>query len=84
MTYRLPLVEVIWDDAAADGSWEEAEALPDGPEKVTTVGFLAKETDGYLWIASTDDGYHTNARMKIPKGMVISRKVLKVRREKGG
>lgn len=80
MTYRLPLVEVIWDDAAADSSWEEADALNDVPDTVTTVGFLAKETERYLWIASTDDGYHTNARMKIPKGMVISRRVLKVRK----
>ena len=77
MTYRLPLVEIVWDDAAADGSWEESDSLADGPDKVITVGFLAKETERYLWIASTDDGYHTNARMKIPKGMVMSRRVLR-------
>lgn len=77
MTYCLPLIEVIWDDAAADGSWEDETALADQPDSVVTVGFLAKETERYLWIASTDDGYHTNARMKIPKGMVISRRVLR-------
>lgn len=74
-SYKYPLIEVIWDDASTDNGWE---AVPESlvPELVTTVGFLVRETDKHLLIASSYDPNHTNGRIQIPLGMVVSRKVL--------
>lgn len=74
-SYKYPLIEVIWDDASTDNGWD---AVPEtlSPELVTTVGFLVRETDAHLLIANSYDPNHTNGRIQIPKGMVISRKVL--------
>ena len=73
--YKYPLIEVIWDDAETNDGWEEPpvdlkEAL------ATTVGFLIRESEKHLLIASTYDPNHTNGRIQIPVGMVVSRKVL--------
>lgn len=62
---------VIWDDAEVSNDWEiqsEGDQLTEA--LVETLGFLVKETDKHLLIASTLSGEHTNARTKIPKGMV--------------
>lgn len=73
--YKYPLVEVIWDDASTDNGWEEPpEKLV--PELVTTVGFLVRETATHILIANSYDPNHTNGRIQIPTGMIISRKVL--------
>ena len=75
VTYKYPLIEVIWDDASTDNGWEPVpEAL--SPELVTTVGFLVRETEKHLLIASSYDPNHTNGRIQIPIGMVTSRKVI--------
>ena len=73
--YRFPLVEVIWDDAETSDGWEEPTSDLK-PAIATTVGFLVRETDKHLLIASTYDPNHTNGRIQIPIGMVVSRKVL--------
>lgn len=67
---------IVWHDAVAACGWldQGAEAPTD---IVTTVGYILKETPKYLVIASTwgnnDDTIQSNARMTIPKGMLIRR-----------
>lgn len=74
-SYKYPLIEVIWDDASTDNGWEPVpEELK--AELVTTVGFLVRETDKHLLIANSYDPNHTNGRIQIPVGMIVSRKVI--------
>lgn len=73
--YRYPLIEVIWDDASTDNGWEPVPTELT-PELVTTVGFLVRETDKHLLIANSYDPNHTNGRIQIPVGMIVSRKVI--------
>lgn len=72
-------VLIVWDDAEVSNDWEEiptVEELPKG--LVETLGFLIRETKDYYLIASTFDGTLTNARTKIPKGMVQTIKEIKL------
>ena len=73
--YKYPLVEIIWDDASTDNGWEP---VPEdlNAELVTTVGFLVRENATHLLIANSYDPNHTNGRIQIPIGMVLSRKVI--------
>lgn len=76
--YPFNLVEVVWEDAESSIGWEGAEETNHEPAMVITVGFLIHHTDKILHIASTTDKErNTNARLKIPAGMVRSMKVLK-------
>jgi hypothetical protein len=69
----------VWDDAEVSNDWEVQTEGPELEEAlVETLGFLVKETEKYYLIASTLSGDHTNARTKIPKGMVKSFKQIKV------
>lgn len=75
--HRAVLVE--WDDAEVSNDWQEVpttEELAEG--KVYTLGFVVRETEKYWLIASTFDGAITNARTKIPKGMVLNIKEIKL------
>lgn len=65
---------VVWDDAVADGSWED-NAKADIHECIT-VGFLIDENDTAVCIASTISKHASNARMSIPKAWIKSRKKL--------
>lgn len=76
MSYRFPLVELVWDDAQADPSWTDPKDMLPQPALVTTVGFLVKESDAYVVIASTYEDTDVVATMQIPKGMIVSRKVI--------
>jgi len=70
---------VVWDDAEVSNDWQEVpkeEELWQGT--VYTLGFLVRETEKYLLIASTYDGNNTNARTKIPKGMIVERRDIKL------
>jgi heme-degrading monooxygenase HmoA len=70
---------VVWDDAEVSNDWQETpkeEELEQGT--VYTLGFLVRETEKYLLIASTYDGNITNARTKIPKGMIVERREVKL------
>lgn len=76
--YPYPLVEVIWEDAESSIGWEAPEETDHGAALVITVGFLIHQTDKVLHIASTvDKDKSSNARLKIPAGMVREMKVLK-------
>jgi hypothetical protein len=80
--YRYPLVEIKWDDAAASNSWERPDVMELSIQIVTSVGFLVKETTKHIVLSSTYDETHVNASIQIPKGMIISRKLL-ARAKKG-
>ena len=74
-----PLVEVWWDDATGcTQGWIDNKDLKIEPTIVLTVGFLIKETEEYVIVASDiDHQKQHNGRTQIPKGMVKVMKVLK-------
>ena len=73
MSYPYPLVEILWDDAATESCWQDPSlALQD--QHVTTIGFLVKETEKYILIASTFAGDHVNASIQIPRAMIVKRR----------
>ena len=78
MKYRFALLEIQWDDATANSDWQHPSSINPVPEIAVTVGFLVKETDGHIVIASTDGGEASGvtASMQIPKKMIISRRTL--------
>ncbi len=78
MARKYPAVLITWDDAEVSNDWELQSEGPELEEAlVETLGFLVKETEKYYLVASTLSGEHTNARTKIPKGMVKSFKKVK-------
>ena len=74
--YKYPLIEITWDDAEVTNHWETTAETIVTDAMVTTVGFLVKETDTHLVIASTYADDLTNARIQIPKAMVKTRKTI--------
>ncbi len=74
LKYPYPLVRIQWYDAESSHGWEEDTALTTDNPLVTTVGFLIKDDEKSVIVASTIDptNRHTNARLKIPKGMIES------------
>lgn len=76
--YPYPLVKLEWIDAETDHGWESADEKNPTVPLVTTVGFLIKDTEELVSIASTvgDDRSH-NSRINIPKGMVKTMTVLR-------
>ena len=76
------LVRVDWDDASAlEHGWTDPAEEKPVPQMAVTVGFLVKETEHYIVIASTTDGTWVNGRFQIPKGMIKSMKPLKPKRK---
>lgn len=71
-----PIVVIQWDDASTDVGWEEIPKTIE-PQVCVTIGFNIKETDDHVLIASTTDGHATNARIQIPKKMIIKMEVVK-------
>jgi len=76
----MKLERVIWMDAGSDdedSGWLKPEHIEDTDILVQSVGWIAKETDKYLTLAMDlcSDG-STNTRGRIPKGMIVDRKVL--------
>lgn len=67
--YKYPVVVIIWDDAETAGGWEE---IPEEikPAIATSMGFLIKESDDHVLIASSYDERHVNGRLQIPRGMI--------------
>lgn len=67
---------IVWHDAVAGVGWMDLGG-EQPTDVVTTVGYILKETPEYLVVASTwgpsDDTIQSNARMSIPKGMLIRR-----------
>jgi len=78
-----PLVKVIWDDACnrSDIGWNDADDVEIKHQLVMTVGFMVKETPEHIIICSTKDmgSDNVNGHFQIPKGMVKSIKVLKLK-----
>ena len=75
--FSFPLVHVEWKDAQTGHGWEDRENVLVETPIVTTVGFLIKETDEGVVVASTvGTDLQSNARISIPRGMIISKKEL--------
>jgi hypothetical protein len=75
--YPFPLIHIEWKDAQTGHGWEHEEDLTIEIPIVITVGFLIKENeDGVLIASSVGTDRHSNARIVIPKGMIVSRKDL--------
>jgi hypothetical protein len=80
--FPFDIVWVKWDDAESDYGWEKTSALAPEEAIAHTVGFLVKETDTHIVVASTmshdeDEGHTTNNRLQIPRGMVKDIRVIK-------
>ena len=72
-------IEIItWRDAGGEQEgWQSAEELDDDNPIVQSVGWVVKETDNNVTLAmdlADDDTNHTRGR--IPRGMIVSRKVI--------
>lgn len=79
-----PLVAVVWDDASTDHGWQHVDDDDTERNLVITVGFLTREDEHYLYLASTcDEGRNTNARIKIPLGMVAERSSVQMSQRRG-
>lgn len=75
--FPFPLIQVEWKDAQTGHGWEHEEDLSIEIPVVITVGFLIKENDdGVLIASSVGTDRHSNARIVIPKGMIVNRKEL--------
>lgn len=74
-----PLIEIHWDDAATMvQGWEPAAEIRLDEQICVTVGFLVKETEQHLMIASTVDmDGNTNGRFQIPRQMIRSQRVVR-------
>ena len=76
--YPYNLVEVLWHDAETTNGWEDEHENDPIVPLCLTVGFLIKENEKLVCIASTtgDDRTH-NSRIIIPRGMIQNVKVIK-------
>lgn len=75
--FPFPLVHVDWTDAQVSGTWLLEEEVRLELPVVHTVGFLIKEDDKAIIIASTvGSDRHSNAHILIPKGMIVDRREL--------
>ena len=78
-----PLVEIVWDDATSNNdAWVHLDDVS-APARVNTTGFLVKETDAAVTIAGSvaadEDSIETVGNtMTIPKGMIVSRKEVRL------
>lgn len=71
---------VVWHDAVAGDAqegWSSPEDIEEEEYIVTSVGWVIKETEANLTLSMdcAADG-QTHTRGRIPKGMIVSRKVL--------
>jgi len=76
--YPFPLVEVKWLDAQTSHGWEDKDEIDSEVPVVTTIGFLLKETEDSVVIASTigQDKTH-NSRILIPIGMIKEKRIFR-------
>jgi hypothetical protein len=86
MRYRVPwpYVEVIWEDAVAHNeSWVDIKNENVDTELVITRGWLVKEKEGYVSIASSVAGEKSGEDQvgnvaSIPRGMIKSMRNISV------
>jgi len=73
-----PMVEVVWDDAAGLRHGWLYKSDPVVPQLALSVGFLIKDSDDHIIIATDTDGDGShNGRTQIPRGMIKTMKVLR-------
>jgi len=77
MNHPYPLVEIVWDDASSDAGWQEVKKVKFEQQVVVTIAFLIAENKKYVILGHTYSGDDYIGWFQIPKGMIISRKVLK-------
>ena len=75
--FKYPIVCIEWIDAATDHGWEEISDSDFSPTIAVSVGFMIKEDDTTIVLASSYTGTASNNRLQIPKGMIKTMKVLK-------
>jgi len=69
---------ITWRDAGGEQQgWMEPGDIDDDNPIVTSVGWVVKETENNVTLAMdvADDG-DTHTRGRIPKGMIVERKIL--------
>lgn len=71
------IVYVKWIDAVSDAGWAPADKVDDVHE-CETIGYLIKETELGLVIASTISQKESNARITIPKAWIKRKKYVKI------
>lgn len=70
-----PVVEVVWEDAAAIAlEWEDE--ADHQLRLTTTVGYLVKETRAAITIVSIINQEHIGHGIVVPKRVILSRRVL--------
>jgi hypothetical protein len=74
--YKYDLVEILWADAEASHGWEEVKENNAEEVVVVTVGFMVVKTQKTIVLAGSYETTQTNNRMKIPRGMIHSMRVL--------
>lgn len=68
---KYPLVHIVWDDAAVLGEgWKDS--FDPKPQLVDTVGFLIKETEDHVVVASTVSLDEHTGHFQIPRLMIKS------------
>lgn len=73
-----PKVKVTWYDAVSSSAWISHKQLPK-PVKVTTTGYLTKETKSHIVICGSfthERKHDVGDCIAIPKGWIKKRKVL--------
>ena len=71
-----PVIVIEWIDAETGHGWEEDNEVDVVLPIATTIGFLLKETEDAFIVASTVSGTSSNSRIKVPKGMVKSSRLI--------
>ena len=80
-TSKHTILLIVWEDAVSDNGWQLKEEVSE-THTCSSIGVLIKETDKYVVLGgswSDENGeLETNNRITIPKGWIVSRKVVKV------
>lgn len=72
------IVEVTWNDATSVGGWIDISELKQAinPLRCYSVGYFMTETDDAVVLAQSSGGPNVAEVLVIPKGMVISIRLL--------
>jgi hypothetical protein len=79
--FAMKVVYVEWIDAVADSGWDAFDKA-EPVHYCRTIGYLVKETNDGLCIASTVSDKECNARITIPKAWIKKRKTVAVNGQK--
>jgi hypothetical protein len=70
---------ITWRDAGGEqDGWQAPEDIEDTNPIIQSVGWVVKETENNVTLAMdlSDDG-DTHTRSRIPKGMIVTREIVK-------